>query len=93
MIPTRAAIILAAAFLGGFLGTFSIKAPLWQYYLTFLPALAVLGSLGIVRIVRLATVRSVALGWAASVVLLVVCIGPPTRSLAGIHRMGWRSTF
>jgi hypothetical protein len=84
----RAVSILLASFLTGFGGLFLIRAPLWQYYLTFLPQLALLGAVGSVALIARARRTGLLSSWIAGLLLTTGVVVPPALTLVRYQPMG-----
>ena len=70
------------------MGLFLIRAPLWQYYLTFLPQLALLATIAAAALVFRASRGGPVLGWGATLLVLVSALAPPAFKLARFQPMG-----
>lgn len=84
----RAACILLASCLTGFAGLFLIRAPLWQYYLTFFPQLALLATVAAVALLSRAIRGGPIRTWTAALLLLAAVLAPPAVKLARFQPMG-----
>lgn len=84
----RGAAIVLASFLTGFGGLFVIRAPLWQYYLTFLPQLALLATIGSIAVISWTRGRGLAQSWLAAILLIAGLFVPPSIKLARFQPMG-----
>ncbi len=74
--------ILSCSLVGGLIGLFVIRVPLRQYFLTFLPQLAVAGAVGAAAVVRLASEkRSHTVGGVVLAAILLGAAVPPIVSL------------
>lgn len=84
----RLACILLASWVTGFAGLFLIRAPLWQYYLTFLPQLALLATIACAALVFRAHRGGPIRAWIAAILLLASSLAPPALTLARFQPMG-----
>jgi hypothetical protein len=84
----RVASILLASWVTGFAGLFLIRAPLWQYYLTFLPQLALLATISCAALVLRAHRGGPIRAWIVAILLLASSLAPPALTLARFQPMG-----
>jgi len=82
-LPAGLGAIVGASLLASFAGYFLIKPPLRQYFLSFLPQIAVLGALALAHLIGLLRERfSAPMVWVAVIVAVAACVVPPARGVA-----------
>ena len=77
--------MLSVSLAAGLLGIFHIGAPMRQYYMSFLPQLALAASFGLVTGFARFFPQPGGVGWAAAAAALLVCTGPSAWSVHARH--------